>query len=316
MVPRACRNGRESFSIAPWRFFGVKTSRRVPAVEGDSRATLDAVRTGLAVLLLAATAFGQRTREVVDAGPAKIEVIAEGKGPVIVLLASLGRDPEEFDSVAERLVRGGFRVLRPEPRGWAKSEGPLERLTLHDLAKDLAAVLRHEHSGPAILAGHAFGHFVAKMTAVDFPELVRGVILIGAAQKTPDPAVQKAVAIASDPGQPEADRLAALKRVFFAPGNDPTPWLQGFHEAVQKSEAAARDATPQKEYWTGGTAPILDIQGADDPYRPPSSRNELVEEFGAKRVQTALIPRAAHAVIVEQPDLVSRAIINWAKRLP
>jgi pimeloyl-ACP methyl ester carboxylesterase len=141
------------------------------------------------------------------------------------------------------------------------------------------------------------------------------VILIGASQKRPDPAVQRAVAIATDPAQPEAERLKNLKLVFFAPGNDPTVWLTGFHAAVQKSEVIARDATPQPEYWSAGTAPILDIQGDNDPYRPPSSANELVEEFGARRVTPVRIPHAAHAIIVEQPRAVSDAIIAWARRL-
>ena len=85
---------------------------------------------------------------------------------------------------------------------------------------------------------------------------------------------------------------------------------------MQKSEVIARDATPQQVYWSAGTVPILDIQAESDPYRPPSSRKELIEEFGAKRMTTVLIPDSAHAVIVEQPTAVARAIIAWAKSLP
>jgi pimeloyl-ACP methyl ester carboxylesterase len=272
-------------------------------------------RLALTLLFFAALSNAQRTREVVRYGNVSVDVIAEGRGPLIVLLPSLGRDSEEFDPVAARLAAAGFRVLRPQPRGYGRSVGPMENLSLHDFARDVSAVLEHEKAGPAILGGHAFGHFVAKMTAVDFPKLTRGVILIGAAQKTPDPAVQRSVAIASDPSQPEAERLKHLKLVFFAPGNDATPWLRGFHAAVQKAESAARDATPQQAYWSAGTAPILDIQGESDPYRPPASRGELVQEFGAKRVSTVLIPHAAHAVIVEQPGAVADAIIAWARRL-
>ena len=84
---------------------------------------------------------------------------------------------------------------------------------------------------------------------------------------------------------------------------------------MRAAEIVARDATPQQEYWAAGSAPILDIQGADDPYRPPASRGELVKEFGAKRVTTVLIPHAAHAVIVEQPRAVADAIINYARGL-
>ncbi|HEY4360148.1 MAG TPA: alpha/beta hydrolase [Bryobacteraceae bacterium] len=273
-----------------------------------------------AAALTATLLFGQakparRSREVIRTDEASIEVIAEGTGPIVVLLPSLGRDSEEFDPVAERVAAAGFRVLRPQPRGYGGSVGRMTALSLHDLAKDLAGVIRHENAGPAILAGHAFGHFVAKMTAVDFPELTRAVILIGAAQKTPNPDVKKSVEIATDPLQPEAERLKNLKLVFFAPGNDPAPWLSGFHTEVRGPEIFARDATPQAEYWSAGTAPILDIQGADDPYRPPASRDEMVKEFGAKRVKTVLIPHAAHALIVEQPRAVADAIIAYARGL-
>jgi pimeloyl-ACP methyl ester carboxylesterase len=271
----------------------------------------------LFVLALTVVANAQpRTREVIHRDDVTIEVISEGGGPAIILLPSLGRDSEEFDPVAERLAAAGFRVLRPQPRGCGRSVGPMQNLTLHDFARDIAAVIQNENSGPAILAGHAFGHFVAKMTAVDFPKLVRAVILIGAAQKQPNPEVQKSVTIASDPSQPEAERLKHLKLVFFAPGNDPKPWLIGFHADVRQAEMVARDATPQQEYWSAGSAPILDIQGASDPYRPRSSSNELVAEFGARRVSVVIIPHAAHAVIVEQPRLVADAIVKYARGLP
>src|SRR5579872_5533960 len=276
-----------------------------------------AVRHFCALLILgAAPAMAQRTREVLRRENVRIEVIAEGRGPLLVLLPSLGRDSEEFDPVAEQLAAGGLRVLRPQPRGYGRSTGPMKGITLHDYARDVAAVIEHENAGPAILAGHAFGHFVAKMTAVDFPKLTRAVILIGAAQKNPDPAVQRSVAIASDPSQPEAARLQALKHVFFAPGNDPTSWLTGFHASVSNAEVIARDATPQKEYYSAGAAPLLDIQGDNDPYKPPSSANELVDEFGPGRVTVVRIPHAAHAIIVEQPRAVADAILAWVRRLP
>jgi pimeloyl-ACP methyl ester carboxylesterase len=275
------------------------------------------VKAALALnVALAGVIFPQaRTRELVRRDNVTIEVIGEGRGPLIVMLPSLGRDSEEFDPAAARIATAGFRVLRPQPRGYGKSSGPMENLTLHDLARDVAAVIEHENPGPAIIAGHAFGHFVAKMTAVDFPKLVRGVILIGAAQKTPDPAVQQSVAIATDPTQPEPDRLKHLNIVFFAPGNDARLWLTGFHANVRAAEIIARDATPQKDYYAAGNVPLLDIQGENDPYKPPSAKNELVDEFGAERVTVVRVPHAAHAIIVEQPNAVADAVIAWAREL-
>jgi hypothetical protein len=175
-----------------------------------------AIAVALVLALHVSVTAQRRTREVVRRDNISIEVIAEGRGRPILLLPSLGRDANDFDPVAERVAASGFRVLRPQPRGYGRSVGPMQTLTLHDFARDIAAVIEHEQSGPAIVAGHAFGHFVAKMTAVDFPQLVRGVVLIGAAQKTPNPEVQKAVAIATSFAAGGRAPQAAAVRVLRA----------------------------------------------------------------------------------------------------
>src|SRR5205809_7067325 len=119
-----------------------------------------------------------RTRDIVDAGEARIEVIAEGAGPLVVLLPSRGRDSEDYDEVAAGIARAGFRVLRPQPRGTGASSGPMTGLTLHDFAGDVAAVIAHAGGGPAVVAGHAFGNWVARMTWTDHPQHVSVVILL------------------------------------------------------------------------------------------------------------------------------------------
>ena len=268
------------------------------------------------VVALIANAFGQqRTRELVRHDNVTIEVISEGRGPLIVLLPSLGRDSEEFNPWAEKIAAGGFRVLRPRPRGFGKSAGPMEKLTLHDFARDIATVVEHENAGPAIVAGHAYGHFVAKMTATDFPKDVRAVALVAAAQKNIDPQVRKWLAIATDPKQPESERIVYLQKVFFAPGHDPRLWLTGFDPAVQKSQEVARDATPQAEYWKAGTAPLLDVQAEFDPYRPRATTDELVKEFGAARVKVVVVRNVSHALPVEDPTAAANAIVTYARGL-
>src|SRR5579862_6027783 len=73
-------------------------------------------------------------RFIVDRGDVHIEVIAQGLGPVIVILPSLGRGAEDYDVVSSLLAGDGFRVLRPQPRGIGTSTGPMAGLTLHDFA--------------------------------------------------------------------------------------------------------------------------------------------------------------------------------------
>src|SRR6266851_1652535 len=170
-----------------------------------------------ALLLMIGTASAQsdRKREIVADGDVRIEVIAEGAGTLVVLLPSRGRDSEDFDAVAAGIARAGYRVLRPQPRGAGRSTGPMKNLTLHDFANDVAAVIEHEGKGPAVIAGHAFGNWVARMTAMDHPQLVRGVVILAAAAKSYPKALSEAVTRSADITLPDSERLKYLRSTFF-----------------------------------------------------------------------------------------------------
>ena len=257
----------------------------------------------------------ERSRELVVHGDVRLDVIVEGDGPAIVMLPSLGRDSEDFDVVAAGLVAEGFRVLRPQPRGILGSTGPLEGVTLHDLAGDIAEVIRHLTDGQAVVAGHAYGNWIARMTAADHPARVRGVILVAAAAKNAPAYLGDVVSRAGDHALPEDVRLAALRTGFFAAGHDPRVWLQGWHPAAKALQRAAAAAVPRELWWSAGTAPILDLQAEHDPFKPANARDELRAAFG-ERVTVRLIPDASHALIPEQPAAVVREIARWMRGLP
>src|SRR5690242_17485142 len=100
--------------------------------------------------MAAATAMERRT-EIVHYNDIQIEVLFEGNGPAIVLLPSLARDSDDYDEVAEGLAAAGFRVLRPKPRGIGRSTGPMTGISLHDLARDIAEVVKALGGGKAII---------------------------------------------------------------------------------------------------------------------------------------------------------------------
>jgi len=252
---------------------------------------------------------------IVATRDAHIETIAEGEGPLVVILSSRGRGAGDYDDLARGIASAGYRVLRPQPRGIGKSIGPMKGLTLHDFAGDVAAVIEHQRAGPAVIAGHAFGNWVARMTAADHPKLVRGVAILAAAAKNYPRALAEAVTKCADPSLPDAERLKYLQFAFFAPGHDASAWLEGFYPEVNASQRAAGLATPQEEWWSAGSVPLLDLQAALDPFRPRDTENALREELGA-RVTVATIPDAGHALIPEQPQAVVAALLGWMRKLP
>jgi pimeloyl-ACP methyl ester carboxylesterase len=280
-----------------------------------------AIASASLVISGAAAAEPQRTRSVVAYDDVRLDVIAEGRGPLVVLLPGRGRDSQDFDALAAGIATAGFRVLRPQPRGAGASTGPMKGLTLHDFARDMAEVIKHEGGGPAVMVGHAFGNWVARMTAVDDPALVRGVVIVAAAAKAyPDgfagaKELSEAVRLAGDPKLPDEERLKYLRMAFFAPGHDAGVWLKGWYPEVDEAEAAAGRATKQSEWWSGGNVPLLDVQAANDPFKPASMSNEMRDEFG-ERVTIAVIANASHALIPEQPAAVVDVIVGWIRKLP
>ena len=263
----------------------------------------------------AAAAANERRNELVHYNDIQIDVVIDGNGPAVVLLPSLARDSDDYDEVAEGLAAAGFRVLRPKPRGIGRSTGPMTKITLHDFARDIAEVVKKLGGGKAVVVGHAYGNWVARMTAADHPDLVRGVVIAAAAAKQYAPELSTAVTTAGNLSLSDEDRLAALRFAFFAPGNDPTVWLKGWHPEIRDSQRAAVAAVKQDEWWSGGTAPLLDLQAENDPFKPESKRNEMKNEFGS-RVTVMVIPNASHALIPEQPKAVVEALGRWIKSLP
>ena len=73
-----------------------------------------------------------RHSEIITTGPVSIEtyVDGDGNGPDVVVLPSYGRDGgEDFDPFSAALAEAGYRVLRPQPRGTARSAGPMTGVT-------------------------------------------------------------------------------------------------------------------------------------------------------------------------------------------
>ena len=116
----------------------------------------------------------------VQVGEAMIEFLADGSGDTVVLIPGGSMDASYFDDFAPILANAGFRSVAVNPRGAGESMGPMEGLTLHSFAEDIAGVIEALSCAPAHVLGHAFRNRVARCLAVERPELVRSVILLAA----------------------------------------------------------------------------------------------------------------------------------------
>jgi pimeloyl-ACP methyl ester carboxylesterase len=258
--------------------------------------------------------FAQTTRQMVERSGVTIEVFVEGQGPMVVMIPSLGRGAEDFADLARRVSAAGFWVVRPQPRGIGASRGPLEGITLREIAADVAAVIETLKGQPAFVVGHAFGNRVARMLASERRDLVQAVILLAAGGKAPmDPAIRDSLTRCFDLALPEAERLEHVRRAFFAPGHDPSVWKGGWYPDAATAQSKATLATPLNAWWSGGQAPILVVQPMQDTVAPPINVRMLKEEF-KERIEVVEIENAGHALLPEQPEAVAKAVLGYLKK--
>lgn len=105
----------------------------------------------------------------IEVGDATLECILCGPGAPVVLLANAGCSTGYLDHLARVLATGGLQTISINMRGVRGSRGPLDGTTLHDLAGDVAGVIKAVGCGPVHLVGHAFGNRIARCLAADLP---------------------------------------------------------------------------------------------------------------------------------------------------
>ncbi|MBW5481310.1 alpha/beta fold hydrolase [Streptomyces bambusae] len=149
------------------------------------------------------TAVAEATRETTvrtdDGAELAVTVLAPLAGPApagdAVLVHGWAHSRRAWGTVADRLIRAGYRVVLYDQRGHGASTLGRSPLSVERLGADLAAVLGETAAREAVVVGHSGGGFAALSYAAHHPEAarLRGLVLLGTAahgQDTPDSEVK------------------------------------------------------------------------------------------------------------------------------
>jgi pimeloyl-ACP methyl ester carboxylesterase len=109
-----------------------------------------------------------------------LRYLAAGEGEPLALVHGLGGAASNWLALAP-LLRPGRRLLVPELPGHGGSEPLPAAPSLDDYAERLGRLVKHEDCAPVPLVGHSLGGAVALRMAIRRPELVRALVLAGAA---------------------------------------------------------------------------------------------------------------------------------------
>jgi pimeloyl-ACP methyl ester carboxylesterase len=262
-----------------------------------------------------ASTSARRLVALPDRGVA-LEVVVTGDRPEVLLIPSAHRGGDDYAQLAADLWTAGFGSLAVNVRGVGASSATLAGLDLRDVAADLAALVATLDAGPVHVVGHALGQVFARCLATYHPGAVRTVTLLACgghdrATRPPPVHLLDHFDRCSDVELATAERLVSLHALFFAKGNDPTPWLDGWwpHPDI----AAVFGSVDPDEWATAGRAPVLILQPLADPLCLPEVGAELLARIGPRATLVEL-PDCSHAMLPEQPDRIASAIVDFVAR--
>lgn len=240
-----------------------------------------------------------------------------GKGPRLCLVHGFAQNRRCFGPILPSL-EARFLVLRPDAPGHGRSSAL--RLGLEAGASALA-----DTAGVAIYLGYSMGARLCLQLAVQHPERVRGLVLIGGTPGIADP-VERARRHRED--QALAARLKSLglqrfldewlSRQMFA-GLEPA--AQMIPERLENDAASLAAALrlagtgAQRPLWSELqhlTMPVLLVTGEQDA-KFGAIAEEMLEHLGP-RAEHRVIAGAGHSVHLEAPERFLAVLQDWLDR--
>jgi pimeloyl-ACP methyl ester carboxylesterase len=263
-------------------------------------------------------------------GAVKIHYVAEGKGPLVVMVHGFPDYWATWKPLMATLSAAGYRTVALDNRGYNLSDHPQGEAAyaMPNLVGDVAAVIAAEGQKNTILIGHDWGASIAWNTTFARPDLVNKLIIMA----VPHPS-GLAREMATNKAQQAGSNYA---RNFQKEGSEKNltaeslaNWVKDPKEKANYIEAFRRsDFGAMMNYYranypkgVGDTAapppqtppvnvPVLVIHGMKDTALNAAGHNGTWDHVTADTT-ILMIPTAGHFVQHDAEALVDRTVKDW-----
>jgi pimeloyl-ACP methyl ester carboxylesterase len=219
-------------------------------------------------------------------------------------------------------LRSSHRTIAPDLRGFGESETGTGPVTMAQYAEDLHALVQQLKTGPVVLIGHSMGGYVSFAFLRQYPEMVRGLILVGtkSGNDTPEAAAgrrataekvqAKGIEVVIEAMAPKMlaadnhDRAMAEEVRGFMTPSKPAGVIGALLGMAERPDATAELARI--------SVPTLVVSGADDTLIPPTESEKLAQVIPGSQLN--IIPQAGHLVAFEQPEKFNHVLEEWLDR--
>ena len=242
---------------------------------------------------------------------ARVYYDLRGEGDPILALPGFTEDAGDLEELIRRL-EPGYRVIAADLPGSGRS-GPIPRQYAPDFYREdahtMSALLRHLGVERAHVAGFSDGGEVALLMAVHYPDMVRSLVVWGAAGTLGEGDIEP--------------MLDAIYNMF----DDPVEDLEGWRDYIkeQYGEEAGRAtlqswATASKAILARGgdislsraheiRCPTLLISGEYDPFVTPGMTRDLASRITDTTFH--IVPAVGHTVHHERPEWFMHTVLKW-----
>ena len=263
--------------------------------------------------------------EFVDAGGLRTHVALAGEGPPVLLMHGWPQHWYLWRDVIP-VVAPHARVIAPDLRGFGWSGAPRDGYQMHQLARDMLALLDELGVEQVTVAGHDWGGFVGFLLALDHPQRVRSLLALNIIPPWPArdhkvlldswrflympmlaaPGLGRRVGRAfaarglSDSGLDAAEVEAFVSR-FRGDRGVVTERVYGSFLATLPEIARGRYSAAQL------SVPSRLVFGTRDPVLTARAARDAAAQ--TDRLDLELVPDAGHFVVDEKPELVADRLL-------
>jgi pimeloyl-ACP methyl ester carboxylesterase len=227
----------------------------------------------------------------------------------LIMLHGAGGNYQDFPIE----IRRDIGAIALDLSGHGQSLVPA-RTSVNDYAADIVALLDALKIERAIIAGHSMGGAIAQIIALDYPQSVKGLILVGTGAKLK---VNSAI-INGIVAKPEETSRLIMKWA----------WANHISDEIKEQSALKLLETPieviRGDYLACNsfdvlerlgeiTAPTLILAGTVDKMTPLDLSKTLADKIPDATLE--LVENGGHMLLLEQPEKTRGLIISWLKTL-
>ncbi len=247
----------------------------------------------------------------------------QGQGPLVLCMPAGGDLRSEYRFLTPLLVAAGYRVVTMDMRGQGESSAYWPDYSEAALGSDMLALINHLGAGPAFIIGASKATGAAIRASVEAPELVSGLVLMGA--------------FVSAPRSPLLTRLTtglllspfwgiALYSAYF-PKMYPKAQPADFEEHLSKVRTMLKEPGRLRALRllfsesSGATyarhsqvrVPVLILMGSRDPdfKQPEQEARLLAERLKGTHATVQMIEGAGHHLQAEVPEQAAQSILSF-----